>query len=105
MAQAGVTYELAPWALLNFTGRFTGERYSNFTNTESVPGYTVYSAYLDLGGQQVHYGPLKNVKLRFNLDNLFDKDYLGYIYTTSDGAASYRPGSPRTFQTTLSMEF
>lgn len=105
MAQAGVTYELAPWALLNFTGRFTGERYSNFTNTESVPGYTVYSAYLDLGGQQVHYGPLKNVKLRFNVDNLFDKDYLGYIYTTSDGPAVFRPGSPRTFQTTLSMEF
>ncbi|MDP1001576.1 TonB-dependent receptor domain-containing protein, partial [Klebsiella pneumoniae] len=41
LAQAGVTYELAPWALLNFSARYIGERYSNFTNSESVPGYTL----------------------------------------------------------------
>ena len=105
LAQAGVTYELAPWALLNFSARYTGERYSNFTNSESVPGYTLYNAYLDLGGERVHYGPLKNVKLRFNVDNLFDKDYLGYILTSTSGPAVFRPGSPRTFQSTLSMEF
>lgn len=105
LAQAGVTYELAPWALLNFSARYIGERYSNFTNSESVPGYTLYNAYLDLGGERVHYGPLKNVKLRFNVDNLFDKDYLGYILTSTSGPAVFRPGSPRTFQSTLSMEF
>lgn len=105
LAQAGVTYELAPWALLNFSARHIGERYSNFTNSESVPGYTLYNAYLDLGGERVHYGPLKNVKLRFNVDNLFDKDYLGYILTSTSGPAVFRPGSPRTFQSTLSMEF
>ena len=105
LAQAGVTYEMAPWALLNFSARYIGERYSNFTNSESVPGYTLYNAYLDLGGERVHYGPLKNVKLRFNVDNLFDKDYLGYILTSTSGPAVFRPGSPRTFQSTLSMEF
>ena len=105
LAQAGVTYELAPWALLNFSARYIGERYSNFTNSESVPGYTLYNAYLDLGGERLHYGPLKNVKLRFNVDNLFDKDYLGYILTSTSGPAVFRPGSPRTFQSTLSMEF
>ncbi len=105
LAQAGVTYELAPWALLNFSARYIGERYSNFTNSESVPGYTLYNAYLDLGGERVHYGPLKNVKLRFNVDNLFDKDYLGYILTSTSGPAVFRPGSPRTFQSTVSMEF
>ncbi|WP_324745662.1 TonB-dependent receptor [Pseudomonas veronii] len=105
LAQAGVTYELAPWALLNFSARYIGERYSNFTNSESVPGYTLYNAYLDLGGERLHYGPLKNVKVRFNVDNLFDKDYLGYILTSTSGPAVFRPGSPRTFQSTLSMEF
>lgn len=105
LAQAGITYELAPWAVLNFSGRHIGSRYSNFTNTESVPGYTLYNAYLDLGGERLHYGPLKSVKLRFNIDNLFDKDYLGYILTSASGPAYYRPGSPRTFQTTLSAEF
>lgn len=105
LAQAGITYELAPWALLNFSARHIGERYSNFTNSESVPGYTLYNAYLDLGGDRLHYGPLKSVKLRFNVDNLFDKDYLGYILTSTSGPAVFRPGSPRTFQSTLSMEF
>jgi len=105
LAQAGVTYELAPWALLNFSARHIGERYSNFTNSESVPGYTLYNAYLDLGGDRLHYGPLKSIKLRFNVDNLFDKDYLGYILTSTSGPAVFRPGSPRTFQSTLSMEF
>ena len=105
LAQAGITYELAPWAVLNVSGRHIGSRYSNFTNTESVPGYTLYNAYLDLGGEHLHYGPLKSVKLRFNIDNLFDKDYLGYILTSASGPAYYRPGSPRTFQTTLSAEF
>jgi iron complex outermembrane receptor protein len=105
LAQAGVTYELAPWALLNVSARYIGERYSNFTNSESVPGYTLYNTYLDLGGERLHYGPLKNVKLRFNVDNLFDKDYLGYILTSTSGPAVFRPGSPRTFQSTLSMEF
>ncbi|GFM88029.1 TonB-dependent receptor [Pseudomonas cichorii] len=105
LAQAGVTYELQPWAVLNFSARHIGSRYSNFTNTESVPGYTLYNAYLDLGGDNLRYGPLKSVKLRFNIDNLFDKDYLGYILTSTSGPAFYRPGSPRTFQTTLSAEF
>ncbi|MCQ9422838.1 TonB-dependent receptor [Pseudomonas sp. LJDD11] len=105
LAQAGVTYEITPWAVLNLTARHIGSRYSNFTNSESVPGYTLYNAYLDLGRDDLHYGPLKGVKLRFNVDNLFDKDYLGYILTSTTGPASYRPGSPRTFQTTLSAEF
>ena len=91
--------------MLNFSARYIGERYSNFTNSESVPGYTLYNAYLDLGGERLHYGPLKNVKVRFNVDNLFDKDYLGYILTSTSGPAVFRPGSPRTFQSTLSMEF
>lgn len=105
LAQAGVTYELQPWAVLNFSARYVGERYSNFTNSESVPGYTLYNAYLDLGGKRLHYGPLKSVKLRFNIDNLFDKDYLGYILPSTTGPALFRPGSPRTFQSTLSAEF
>ena len=105
LAQAGVTYELRPWAVVNFSARHTGSRYSNFTNTESVPGYTLYNAYLDLGDSSLHYGVLKSVKLRFNIDNLFDKSYLGYMLTTTSGPAYYRPGSPRTFQTTLSAEF
>ncbi|ANI15778.1 TonB-dependent receptor [Pseudomonas citronellolis] len=105
LAQAGATYEITPWAVANFTARYIDSRYSNFTNTESIGGYTLYSAYLDLGGRQWGGGPLKSVKLRFNVDNLFDKNYLGFILTSPDGPALFRPGPPRSFQTTLSAEF
>ncbi len=105
LAQTGVTWELAPWAIFNVSARYIGERYSNFTNTEQVPGYTLYNAYLDLGGEAWGGGALKSVKLRFNVDNLFDKHYLGYILTSTSGPAVFRPGSPRTFQTTLSLDF
>ncbi|MCU1717256.1 TonB-dependent receptor [Pseudomonas sp. 5P_3.1_Bac2] len=104
LAQAGLTYEVTPWAVVNFSGRYIGERYSNFTNSESVPGYTLYNAYLDLSGERLPYTALRKFKLRFNVDNLFDKDYLGYILTSTSGPAVFRPGSPRTFQTTLSMD-
>ncbi|MFJ4374712.1 TonB-dependent receptor [Pseudomonas japonica] len=105
LAQSGITWEITPWAIVNLSARFIGERYSNFTNSEQVPGYTLYSAYLDLGGGVWGDGALKSVKLRFNIDNLFDKDYLGYILTSTSGPAVFRPGSPRTFQTTLSADF
>ncbi len=105
LAQSGVTWEITPWAIVNVSARYIGERYSNFTNTEQVPGYTLYNAYLDLGGEAWGGGALKSVKLRFNVDNLFDKHYLGYILTSTTGPAVFRPGSPRTFQTTLSVDF
>lgn len=105
LAQSGVTWEITPWAIVNLSARYIGERYSNFTNTEQVPGYTLYNAYLDLGGEAWGGGALKSVKLRFNVDNLFDKHYLGYILTSTTGPAVFRPGSPRTFQTTLSVDF
>ena len=105
LAQTGITWEITPWAVFNVSARYIGERYSNFTNSEQVPGYTLYNAYLDLGGGAWGSGVLKSAKLRLNVDNLFDKHYLGYILTSTDGPAVFRPGSPRTFQTTLSVDF
>jgi len=53
----------------------------------------------------VDWGYLKNVKVRINVDNLLDKDYLGTITTTINTPATFRPGPPRTVQVTLSTEF
>jgi iron complex outermembrane receptor protein len=50
-------------------------------------------------------GPLKQVKARVNIDNLFDKDYLGTITTTTNTPATFRPGPRRTVQFTLSTDF
>ena len=101
--QAGVTLEAASWAILNLSARHVGERYSNFVNTERVGGYTVFNAYADFSALLAK-GPLRGAKLRLNVDNLGDRDYLGTINTVTSGAASYRPAPPRSFQLTLSAE-
>jgi len=104
LAQAGVTWEAGSWAVLNLSARYVGERFSNYTNTESIGGYTLYNLYVDLGGDRLAIGPLKNAKLRLNVDNLFDKSYLGTINQTVDTPATYRPGSDRTWQLSLSVD-
>jgi iron complex outermembrane receptor protein len=101
--QGGVTWEVLPAALLNVSARYIGSRYSNFTNTEQIGGYAVFNGYLELG-EGLKFGPLQSVKLRLNVDNIFDRDYLGTINATTNTVATFRPGPPRTFQLTLSAK-
>ena len=72
---------------------------------EYMPAYTLVglSASYKFGAV---FGPLKGVELAFNVDNLFDKRYLGGVgaeLTTSNPLTSgrYFLGSPRTFFVTL----
>jgi len=101
----GVTVEPASWLVANVSGKYTSKRWSTFTNTpgSSVPGFTVFSAYVDIGDGW-SFGPVKSVKARFNIDNLFDKDTLSYISSSVTGDGFFRPLSPRTFQFTISGE-
>ena len=48
--------------------------------------------------------PLRSAKLRLNIENLSDKDYLGTINTVTSGPATYRPAPARAVQLTLSAE-
>ncbi len=102
--QGGVTWEVAPWALLHLQARAISSRYTNFTNSEEVGGYTVWSAYADFGDGW-NWGALQDIKLRLNVDNLFDRDYLGTITSVVSGAGSFRPGPARTLQLTVSTSF
>jgi iron complex outermembrane receptor protein len=102
--QGGVTFEPADGAVINVSARHISERYSNFTNTEKTSGYTIFNAYIDLG-DGFAAGPFKQVKARVNVDNLFDKVYLGTISTVVDGAATFRSGPHRTVQFTISGDF
>jgi iron complex outermembrane receptor protein len=104
LLHTGITYEPFSWAIVNLSARYLSDRYSNYTNTEAVGGYTIYNAYVDLGGETLHIGPLQGLRLRLNVDNLGDKDYLGTI-TPASGAASFRPGPDRTYQLTLTADF
>ena len=102
--QAGVTFEPVEWAVINLSARHISDRYSNFMNNEKTKGYTLFNMYVDLG-EGFNYGPLKDIKARINVDNIFDKDYLGTNSTVVTGAANYRPGPHRTAQITLSAGF
>ncbi|WP_425511303.1 TonB-dependent receptor domain-containing protein [Sphingobium fontiphilum] len=116
IVSGGVTVEPASWLVANISGKYTSKRYSSFTNlrpnpgdptgaqiSSAIPGFTVFSAYVDIG-DGLSFGPIKGVKARFNIDNLFDKDTLSYISSSVTGDGFFRPLSPRTFQFTISGE-
>lgn len=104
IVQGGVTLEPTPWIVANISARYIGERFSNFTNTERARDYTLVNAYIDFGGEWA-VGPARGVKLRVNVDNLLDEDYLGTISPTVNTLATFRPGPPRTVQASLTARF
>ncbi len=104
IVQGGVTIEPTPWIVANVSARYIGERFSNFTNSERVADYTLVNAYIDFGGDW-SFGPAQGVKLRINVDNLLDEDYLGTISPTVNTLATFRPGPPRTVQASLTARF
>ena len=105
LIQSSVTWEATSWAVISLSARYLSDRYTNFANSEMVGGYTLYSLYLDLGNA-FSLGPIRNLKLRFNMDNITDKDYFGTINVAQSALpASFRPGPARTVQVTLSASF
>lgn len=101
---AGITVEPAQWFIANMSGKYTSRRYANSINTRSLPGFAVFSAYVDIG-EGVRIPPLRNVRARINVDNLFDKKALSFIAPSVTDDGLFRPLSPRTLQFTLSAEF
>lgn len=99
-----VTVEPASWLVASISGKYTGKRYASYTNQYSVGGYAVFGAYIDIGDGW-SLGPLKTIKARANVDNLFDKDTLAYVSPQVAADGYFRPLSPRTFQFTISAEY
>jgi iron complex outermembrane receptor protein len=106
VVNGGVTIEPASWLVANFSGKHTGTRWSTMDNSpgSAVAPFTVFSAYVDVGDGWT-LGPLKTVKARFNVDNVFDTDTLAFISAATTGDGAFRPQSPRTFQFTISAEY
>jgi len=99
---------------LNAQAKFTGKRFSTLTNDESVPGYTTVE--LAAGYRFGDFEVIRNVLLRANVSNLFNRRYLslnagsGSTFTTNATgtgaqAPTYFMGSPRFFSASLSAEF
>ncbi len=104
IVSAGVTWEPTDWVVANLSAKYQSERFSNFINSESIPGYTVASAYVDFGTGDGD-GPLGMLKARVNVDNIFDEDKLAFIGGSIAGTSSFRPLNPRTFSVTLTADF
>ncbi len=105
LATVGLTVEPTEWIVANISARYTGMRYADFINTQEMESYTVVDTYIEFGSGVEEVGPLKNLKLRLNVNNLFDKDTLSFTFGTINGNAFYRPLSPRTFQLSIGAQF
>ena len=98
----------------NLQAKYIGKRFSTLTNDESVPGY--WTVDLNAGYRFGDLGIAKNVTIRANISNLFDKRYLalnagsGSLFTTNatgTGAAapSYYIGAPRFASMSIGADF
>lgn len=101
LATGGVTYEPTEWLVANFSAKYTDTRYTDFNETYELKSYLVAQAYVDIGGPN-SFGMPENMRLRFNVDNVFDKQVMSFGFT---GSSFGRPLSPRTFQATLTVDF
>ena len=101
LATGGVTYEPTEWLVANFSAKYTDTRYTDFNETYELKRYLVAQAYVDIGGPN-SFGMPENMRLRFNVDNVFDKQVMSFGFT---GSSFGRPLSPRTFQATLTVDF
>ena len=101
LAIGGVTYEPTEWLVANFSAKYTDTRYTDFNETYELKSYLAAQAYVDIGGPN-SFGMPENMRLRFNVDNVFDKQVMSFGFT---GSSFGRPLSPRTFQATLTVDF
>ncbi len=97
----GVTYEPTPWLVAKLAMKYTGERFTDYNETFTLESYTVFSAYVDVGGPN-NFGMPENVSIRLNVDNLFDEQVLSFGFT---GSSFKRPLNPRTLQASVTATF
>jgi len=113
MAGASLQYRDGPWSA-SLSGKYTGKRYSTLVNDESIAGYTLFD--FDAGYRLPALGILREPQLRFNIYNLFDRDYLNLNAASGSGfttralgaggsAPSYYVGAPRTFSLMFAADF
>lgn len=118
--------ELLTGLSLGLTGRYVGERVGGHivapntfavVGVEKIPGYSVFGASLKYALPSI--GVLDDATVQFNVDNLFDKDYIGAVTSATatqpefgilTGPAirtldRYFIGAPRTWTLSLQAKF
>lgn len=97
----GITYEPTSWLVANISAKYTSSRFTDYAESIELDSYTVVSTYIDIGGEN-DFGMPNNMRLRLNVDNLFNKEVLSFAFT---GTNFYRPLNPRTVQASLTIDF
>ncbi|WP_333877729.1 TonB-dependent receptor [Methylobacter sp.] len=95
----GVEWDI-PWLsgmTLQARGVYTSSQYVNSANTQKIPSWMQF----DLGARYAMRLQEKNVVLRANVTNLFDKDY--WAGSFSDGFTTLSP--PRTVMLSATVDF
>jgi len=119
---AEIGYRPIPAAQIQLNGRFIGKRVGGHivapttfaaVGVDTIPGYTVIGLTASYSFDEV--GPLSGMKLQFNVDNLFDKAYLGSVSSATATQPEfglpgrtldrYFIGSPRTYTLSLQARF
>jgi iron complex outermembrane receptor protein len=97
-----VDWDITDKLSLGMQGKFVGDRWTNLTNTEKVPGYSLWD--LDVR-YKLPLFKADHTYLQINVRNLFDERYLGDITTNTNGTALFQPGYPRAVIASLHAEF
>lgn len=110
-----MSYETGPLRF-GIEAKWVDVRWSTDVNDEKAPAYTVVD--FDLGFDFEKAGGPEGVRAQFNVNNVFDEDYLGSISsrtnrfnvvsngsTITGSAPTYQPGAPRTFMVSLRKSF
>lgn len=86
--------------------KHTGSRFGDATNTEKLDAYTISNFKADYSLNNFLY--FKNLKISLDVNNIFNKKYVGAIDVSDDassGSASYFPGAPRTIAAGMTIIF
>ena len=98
----------------SFGGKYVSSFYGDLTNDEKIGGRTVFDVAAGVH-LPVDKKIVKSATLRFGIDNLFDKQYLTSVRSTTFNAAAYdgvkastpyyNVGEERTFSVSLEATF
>ncbi|GGF20570.1 TonB-dependent receptor [Aliidongia dinghuensis] len=112
-----------PGAYIGLSPKWTSSREATLVNDEKIPGYMKVDLFAGYAVPDDMVKVVNNVKIQFNVDNLFDRDYLFFGYGASSGAINahavttrqgtigasgtptYTVGSPLFFSIKVSADF
>ena len=92
------TYTADKWSIgsgARYMGEMKKSRDGNAAGPAVVPDYWVFDS-------MISYQATKNIGVQFNINNLFDEDYISSI---NRGGLRYIPGAERNYRLTLNFNF